>query len=292
MIHELLHLQLPLLMMVAGGAFFGYRQLVEERSLIVIVTDFFMPLLIIDALRRSTLSAADVGSTVWAVAVVITILFVVALVFARLSRSELREVALPVMFPNTGFLGIPLLYLSGGPVAGSVAIIFDTIMGIPMIIMGLALCSGSVRWRSLLHLIFSPLSVAMVVGFGLRAIPGELPLSVDATLRFAGGVASPVAAFAVGVTLGQNRPEWSIRIVAGVLVRFLAGAAAGFSAATILGLSEVVASSVIVLATLPSAVFSYVLPARYGVDTTFARSMVAFTTVLGVVCIPILMLFL
>lgn len=292
MIQELLHIQLPLLMMVAGGIFFGYRKLVEEHSLVVIVTDFFMPLLIVEALRRSTLSAVEIGSTFWAVAVVVSILSVVALIFARLSGSKLREVALPVIFPNTGFLGIPLLYLWGGADAGSVAIIFDTIMGIPMVIMGLALCTGSVRWRSLLQLLVSPLFLAVVVGFILSVVPGDMPRSVDATLQFAGGVAPPVAAFAVGVTLGQNRPEWSVRIFAGVLVRFLAGAVAGFSAAWVLGLSEVVGSSVIVLATLPSAVFSYVLPARYGVETGFARSMVAYTTVLGVLCIPVLMLFL
>jgi predicted permease len=71
-------------------------------------------------------------------------------------------------------------------------------------------------------------------------------------------------------------------------VRFGAGAGIGAIAATVLRLPPETAAAVSILASLPSAVFSYVLPSRYGVDARFARSMVALSTVVGVVLVPLI----
>jgi malate permease and related proteins len=288
MITTTLSIMVPLLAMVTAGAILGRRGTVDEKTLVVIVADVFMPLLIVEAMRKSTLSAREFGSIIAAVAIVTALLLVVAFGFARITRSRPAEVVMPIVFMNTGFLGVPLLILWGGVWAGSVAIIFDQMLGIFMVLTGLIVCTGSVSPRSVMRALGSPLLLATVVGLVLRGAPVELPSVVTATLAFASPVAPPVAAFAVGVTLGRQRPEWSARIVAALAVRFGAGAGIGAAAAWVLRLPPETSAAVIILASLPSAVFSYVLPARYGVDARFARSMVALSTVIAVVLVPLI----
>lgn len=288
MITSTLSIMVPLLAMVVAGALLGRRGTVDEQTLVVVVADVFMPLLIVEAMRKSTLSAREFGSIIAAVAIITTLLLGVAFVFARVTRSRPAEVIMPIVFMNTGFLGVPLLILWGGVWAGSVAIIFDQMLGIFMVMTGLIVCTGSASARGMARALGSPLLLATVVGLVLRSWSVELPQMVAATLAFASPVAPPVAAFAVGVTLGRQRPEWSVRIVAGLAVRFGAGAGIGAIAATVLRLPPETAAAVIILASLPSAVFSYVLPSRYGVDARFARSMVALSTVVGVVLVPLI----
>ena len=285
-------IQFPLLAMIAAGFFFGRRLVIDENTLVTVIADWFMPLLIIQAIRTSRFGLRDLGDLALAAAIITAVMTVVALLFTRLTRSRASEVMMPIMFMNSGFLGIPLLFLWGGETAQSTAIIFDQAIGIFMITGGLVICTGRLTASGLVRLARSPLFLAMIAGFLLRLVPGDLPLILRSTLEFSAGVASPLAAFTVGITIGHNRPEWSGRVAAGIITRFASGALSGWIATTMLGLSGRTAAAIVLLAALPSAVFSYVLPARYGVDTRFARSMVALSTAFGLIVIPLLIMIL
>lgn len=288
MVTSTLSIMVPLLAMVIAGAIFGRRDMVDEHSLVTVVADLFMPLLIVEAMRTSSLSASEFGSIMAAVVIVTALLLGVAVIFTRVTRSRASEVVMPLVFMNTGFLGVPLMILWGGAQAGSVAIVFDQTLGFFMVMTGLIVCTGGVSRIGLVRVARSPLLLATIVGLLLRVWTVPLPAAIEATLAFAAPVAAPVAAFAVGVTLGRQRPEWSLRIAGGLAVRFAAGAAAGAFAAWILQLPQPTAAAVTILSALPSAVFSYVLPSRYGVDTAFARSMVALSTVIGIILVPVI----
>ncbi|TVR65824.1 MAG: hypothetical protein EA427_17370 [Spirochaetaceae bacterium] len=285
-------IQFPLLAMIASGFFFGRRLVMDESTLVTVIADWFMPLLIIQAIRTSRFEVRDLGDLVLAATIITAVMTVVALLFTRLTRSKASEVMMPIMFMNSGFLGIPLLFLWGGDAAQSTAIIFDQAVGIYMIAGGLVICTGRLSVSGVARLARSPLLLAVVAGFLLRLVPGDLPRILSSTLEFSAGVASPLAAFTVGVTIGHNRPEWSPRLAAGIATRFIMGAFSGWIAATVLGMTGRTAAAVILLAALPSAVFSYVLPARYGVDSSFARSMVALSTAFGLIVIPLIIMIL
>lgn len=285
-------IQFPLLAMIAAGFFFGRKTAIDENTLVTVIADWFMPLLIIQAIRTSRFEMRLLGDLALAAAIITAVMTVVALLFTRLTRSRASEVMMPIMFMNSGFLGIPLLFLWGGEPAQSLAIIFDQAIGICMITGGLVICTGRFTLSGVARLARSPLLLAVFAGFLLRLVPGDLPVILRSTLEFSAGVASPLAAFTVGVTIGHNRPEWSRRIAAGIITRFVAGAASGWIAALVLGLTGRTAAALILLAALPSAVFSYVLPARYGVDTRFSRSMVALSTAFGLIAIPLIIMIL
>ena len=70
-------------------------------------------------------------------------------------------------------------------------------------------------------------------------------------------------------------------------MRFGLGFFAGVLAVIIFGISGSARIVVVSASALPSAVFSVVLPLRYGVDSRFAGAMVLLSTLLSIFTIPV-----
>ena len=76
-------------------------------------------------------------------------------------------------------------------------------------------------------------------------------------------------------------------LISGLLMRFGLGFIAGMLAVNIFGITGSARIVVVSASALPSAVFSVVLPLRYGVDTRFAGAMVLLSTLLSILTIPV-----
>jgi hypothetical protein len=253
-----------------------------------VVSDFFMPLLIFHALYLSTVEADEILSLGAAVALITGLLFLVAAAYAKLTGVDRRGFSLPVVFMNSGFLGIPLMQLWGGDSAMNLIIIYDQVSTIFLFTLGIFMAAGGLHARSLRGVATSPMLWALVAGFLFRFLGVPLPGALVDSIGFAGSAAPPVAAFALGASLAHQRVRLDIHIAAGVIARFGAGVAAGLLAVWLLGLEGQTRTIVIVASGLPAAVMSYVLPVRFGTDASHARTVVVLSTFLSFLWIPAL----
>jgi hypothetical protein len=247
-----------------------------------------MPLLIFHAVYRSTVEAGEILSLGAAVVLVTGILFVLAAGYAAVAGVDRRGFSLPVLFMNSGFLGIPLMQLWGGDPAMNLIIIYDQVSTIFLFTLGIFMAAGGMHARSLRGVATSPMLWALAAGFAVRFLGVPLPGALVDSIGFAGGAAPPVAAFALGASLAHQRVRLDAHIAAGVLLRFAGGFAAGVFVAWLLGLEGDTRTVVIVASGLPAAVMSYVLPVRFGSDASHARTVVVVSTFLSFVWIPAL----
>lgn len=278
----------PLVLLIVGGFLMASLLPLSEDTLVRVVSDFFMPLLIFHAVYLSTVSGEEIFSLGAAVAVVTGLLFLTAAGYAVLTGVDRRGFSLPVLFMNSGFLGIPLMQLWGGDRAMNLIIIYDQVSTIFLFTLGIFMAAGGMSSRSLRGVATSPMLWALIAGFLLRFAGVPLPAPLLDSFGFAGAAAPPVAAFALGASLAHQRVRIDLHIVAGVLVRFLGGLAAGLLAARLLGLEGMTRTVVIVSSGLPAAVMSYVLPVRFGTDASHARTVVVVSTFLSFLWIPAL----
>ena len=126
-----------------------------------------------------------------------------------------------------------------------------------------------------------------MLGFACNLGNIRLPEMVLGTLRYCGSAAPPLAVFTLGCSLSRRRPVLNIHLLAGLGIRTVLGFLAGVAAAALFCLEGTVRTVVIVASSLPAAVFSFVLPARYGVDSELPGTMVLISTVLGLVTVPL-----
>ncbi|HDQ14212.1 MAG TPA: hypothetical protein ENN41_05305 [Sediminispirochaeta sp.] len=278
---------LPLFVVIAGGWLMGAFFSVDEETLTRILTDFFMPLLVLVSLYRSDLQLADMRDLLGTVVFMVAALLLLAFAYCRIRGADLRALGMPVVFMNSGFLGIPLMQLWSGDEAMNIIIVFDQFQTIFIFTLGFFIVGGGFRLRGLKLSLLSPILWALALGFAARLSGLTLPPVIVETAGFAGNAAAPLAAFVVGVSLSANRPKIDAHVLWGIALRMIGGFCIAWLATIIFDLEGLYKTVVIVAASLPAAVFSYVLPARYGVQAQDPQSIVLLSTALSVFTIPL-----
>ena len=218
----------------------------------------------------------------------------------KASKVQARDAAfgaLTAAFPNTGFMGVPLLAaLLGAPAAGPVitTVLVDLLITSSLCI---ALAHAGERGgsslvadvaTSLRGALRNPLPWAIALGMAASLVGLRLPGPVDTVVKMLADAATPVALFTIGTVLwraGQHvhgrtpvrlyLPLALIKLlVHPLLVLAIGGAAIALGAP----LSGFTLSVLVLAAALPSASSVSLLAERYGADNgRIARAIVAST---------------
>ncbi len=276
----------PLFVVIGGGFFLSRAFNLSEDTLVRIVTDFFMPILVFNSLYSARLESGKVASILGATIFVILTLLALSYLYAKIFDTDSRSFIPPVIFMNSGFLGIPLMNLWGGILPMNMIVIYDQIQTFFIFTLGILIVSGGFSWKGLREMLLSPLLWAILLGFAARYSGMNIPRSIINIMDFAGNPAPSLAAFALGSSLSNRRLIFDRHIVSSILLRFVFGFLAGYLATLILNIDGILKTVVIVASSLPSAVFSFVLPMRYDVKSEHPGSMVFLSTILSLVTIP------
>lgn len=278
---------LPILLAIAGGFLYAHRYDVDATSLVNITTDVLLPALIFHSVSTSTLSSQALGEILTSSCLIFIILLALGWLWVRIAGEKARSVLPALVFMNSGFLGIPLMKLWGGNEAMNLIVIFDQIQGLFMFSIGILIITGGFNRKSFSSLFRSPIIWAMVLGFIFNLSHIQLPAPLSTSLFFIGEAASPLACVALGVSIRQTRFTYHKSIFASLLFRFVGGYLVGWLVASLMGLSGLTRTVTLVAAALPSAMFTSILPLRYGEDNQYASMMVVISTLLGIVTIPL-----
>jgi malonate transporter and related proteins len=186
------------------------------RALNTYVLFFGLPAMVFLLAARGALTGHTLGAMLLAYGVGGTALLLIAcMVYAKagLPRPHAGLLALATVFPNTGFLGLPLLTaLLGTTAAGAVmaTLLVDVLW---LSSWGLVWASssttgqkyaGSQLAQSLHGALRNPLLWAMAAGLAWHGTSWHLPMAFDNTLELLGMAASPTALFALGGVLHKK----------------------------------------------------------------------------------------
>lgn len=281
-------LLLPLYLLIASGFTMGRFVKLSENTLIRILTDFFMPLLLFSSLYLSPISPREMIALTGSSMFVIILMFIAALLYISIFAPKQKTFISPVVFMNSGFLGIPLMQLWGGKEAMNIIIIFDQIQTIVIFTLGYMILEGGFSITGFKASIKSPILWAVIAGFLFNLLKVPLPESLIRSFSFAGSAATPIAGFVLGHSLsGRKKEKISIHVFAGIILRIVGGFLAGLAAVRLLSLTGTMKTVIIVASSLPAAVITYVLPARLGHDSSIPREIVIISTIIGVFTIPL-----
>ncbi|MSP36326.1 MAG: AEC family transporter [Limnohabitans sp.] len=141
--------------------------------------------------------------------------FVVAITLnKRFGWNDAAFGALAGAFPNTGYMGVPLLVaLLGSAAAGPaiVTIVIDMVITTSLCIALSRLDGageqglGQAAKNALLGVVKNPLPWAILLGTLFSAFQIELPGPVEKTVALLGDAASPVALFTIGAVLARSQ---------------------------------------------------------------------------------------
>jgi len=288
MLLQIFIILLPLFILILSGFIMGRLVKLSEDTLVRVLTDFFMPILVFSSLCNSPVSLSNMIDLSGAVFVMVIITLAAALVYAHLAGIDKRPFTPPVIFMNSGFLGIPVMQLWGGNQAMNIIIIYDQIQTFLIFTLGYLILEGGFSIQGIKASIRSPILWAVISGFLANLLNLPIPKVLLGTLSFAGSAALPLAAFVLGHSLsGRKKGTVSIHVFGGIFLRVVIGFISGIIAVKIFGLTGTIKTVIIVIGALPAAIFAYILPARLGFESSTPREIVIISTVFGVVTIPL-----
>jgi malonate transporter len=260
-------------------------------------------------------ASLPVAQVINPVVIAITIIAATALVFATiaLTRSDTVPMkdaalgALTVVWPNTGFMGVPLLAALLGPAAAGpvittllVDLFFTSSLCIALAQSESDVDGGSriAIGRLLKGTLANPLPAAIALGLAFSALELSFPGPLETIVKMLGDSATPVALFTIGTVLwraGQHvHSRTPLRLflplaLAKLLVHPLVVLALGVAAIRLgAPLSSFALTVIVLAAALPSASSVSLLAERYGADNGRITRIIIGSTVMAFVTFTLL----
>jgi predicted permease len=198
-------------------------------------------------------------------------------------RLEMRTYLAPLIFGNTGNLGLPLALFAFGSDGLGYAVVIFAIMAVYSFTAGIWLVSGG---GSLVKVVKEPLVAGTLLGALFLWQGWHTPEVVTNTLKLLGQIAIPLMLLTLGVAVARFRPQHLGRAAVLSLIKFAACTAIGWAAGRWFGLPPVAFAVLVLQVSTPVAVTSYLLAEKYGADSEAVAGLVVASTLISVLGLP------
>ncbi|MGE0370133.1 MAG: AEC family transporter [Candidatus Dadabacteria bacterium] len=280
---------LPVFLITAVGYIFGKKRKINLSAINDFVIYLATPALIISSLSEEPIDLAIAGKVFLSVCIVIGVSLVLGLIVIRAMKLHVKVYLPPVLFANTGNMGLPLVLFAFGEAGFNVAILYMVSTTVIHYTLGIYILSYDESPFEVLKL---PLVYSAVAGVLLSVSGWELPVAIFRSVHLLGEASIPVMIFALGYKLSEVAiKDVGKSFMAGGM-RILFGVILGVLSVRLLHLEGVEASVVILLAAMPPAVFYFVLADRYNQDSETVASIILAGTLISAVTTPVIIAFL
>jgi malate permease and related proteins len=270
-----------------GWAKLGYEYRMEFVTRLSMTLG--VPCLIFTALMKTKIDPAALTAVLLAAVVAyaaLTALFWAVVIWLKLDR---RTYLAPLIFGNTGNLGLPLALFAFGEAGLGYAVVIFAVMVVWSFTFGIWLVSGG---GSLLRVIKEPAMAATLLGALFLSQGWQTPLWLTNSLNLIGQMAIPLMLITLGVAIARlgvgqlGRAFWLSLGRAGLCLAVAVMTGWAF------GLHAVPLAVLILQITTPVAVTSYLLAEKYGADADAVAGLVIVSTVMSIVTLPLTLAFL
>lgn len=245
-----------------------------------------VPALIFVALMKADISPETLSSLFMASVAAYVVLAIVFLVISKVMKLDLPTFWAPLIFGNTGNLGLPLALFAFGEEGLSYAVIVFAVMAVGSFSVGVWMVSGG---GSLMKVFKEPISWATIAGAIFLTQGWQTPPWMTNTLELMGQMAIPLMLITLGVALARLQVTTLSRSIFLSLVKLLTAVAIAWIVGRWFGLNDVAFGVLVVQIATPVAVTSYLLAQKYGADANEVAGLVIISTLLSVIAIPVLL---
>ncbi|KPQ21215.1 AEC family transporter [Halomonas sp. HL-93] len=244
------------------------------------------PSLVLASLAGAEIDASTFGRTMLATALVITCMAGATFFVAKLLRRDWRVLLSPMMYPNTGNMGLPVVLYAFGSAGFVYGITVMVTVSLFQFTVGTMLAS---RGNPLKSLAKTPTVYAIAIAMALLLTETELPLWLANSVDLMSGFTVPLMLITLGVSLASIQVK-SLRSGLGFcLVRIPLAAGAAWLIADLIGLPPLAQGILVLQMSMPVAVFNYLFAQRAQREPAYVASLVFCSTLLALIYLPILL---
>ncbi|MEB0135601.1 AEC family transporter [Actimicrobium sp. CCC2.4] len=289
---RILGIILPVFFIIAIGYGYGrVRGAAVKADMIAVNTvsmDALCPLLVFTALAARDFNLAANASLIAGGALVALGSGLLAWPVARLLGYDMRTFLPPMMYNNCGNMGLPLAVLAFGPGGLSAAVAMFMACNVVYFTLGIKIIeSGGKQHVSPWAFLKNPMMLAMFAGlfFALLRIP--IPAPLFQAMKLLGDASIPIMLFALGVRMLDIRfDSWKIGVT-GAIVCPVAGLLVALGLDHVLVLNAAQRGQLFLFASLPPAVFCFMVAERYQQEPDKVASIVMIGNLAALLFVPL-----
>ncbi|SIO17069.1 AEC family transporter [Vannielia litorea] len=259
------------------------------RFITRLVMTLAIPCLIFGALMKTEIDPQALTSVslaaIAAYAAVIAVFYLVTFVFKLDNRTYLA----PLIFGNTGNLGLPLALFAFGEEGLGFAVVIFAIMAMISFTYGIWLVSGG---GNPLKSLKEPVVVGTALGALFLWQGWQTPKWVTNTIDLIAQVAIPLMLITLGVAVARLQPGDIGRAFWLSLLKAALCAGIAVVAGLAFGLTGTAFAVLVLQLITPIAVTNYLLAERFGADSSAVAGLVVASTLLSVAFLPVALAFL
>ena len=245
-----------------------------------------VPCLIFVALMQTEIDRAALGRFTLAGIAGYGALTVVFMLIVKALRLERRTFLAPLIFGNTGNLGVPLCLFAFGPEGLGYAIVMLALSVVYSFTYGIYLVAGR---GSVLKIMREPMVWATLAGAVFLWQGWQTPRFLTDTLDLIGQMAIPLMLITLGVAVARLTPGRIIQAIVLSALKVALCALIGWGVGWMFDLGPTALGVLVLELAMPVAVTSYLLAEKYGADAESVAGMVVISTLMAVASLPVLL---
>lgn len=245
-----------------------------------------VPCLIFVALMQADVEPDALATLSLAAITAYGLVMTMCFALAKLARLDLQTYLAPLIFGNTGNLGLPLALFAFGEVGLGYAVVVFSITAILSFTVGIWIVSGG---GSLKRVVQEPLVAATLLGALFLWQGWETPDFLTNGIELIGQMAIPMMLITLGVAVARLETKAMGQAVILSIAKVIICVCAGWLVAGWFNLDPIAAAVLIVQIATPVAVTSYLLAEKYGADAQPVAGLVVASTLLSVLTLPLIL---
>lgn len=278
----------PLLAIVLVGFIYARKRPTDMSVANKVNIDIFTPALIFSVMSAEHFDLPNYYPLAMAAVLVIILSGILIWPLCRFIGVKPKTFLPPMMFSNSGNLGIPLIVLAFGEAALPAAVVLFLVENLLHFTLGLYILDNKTK---LLQLLRMPMIIATIAGVAWSYSDWILPAPLRTFVDMLGQIAIPLMLFALGVRMTSiDFTHWKIGVWGAVLAP-ITGLAIALSLQPFFQLEPQHLAYLLIFAALPPAVLNYMVSERYNQEPHLVAAIVLIGNVGSLLFIPLVLAF-
>jgi len=288
LIYRIVTIIFPVLAIVVAGYIYSRRHKPDMSTGNRINMDVFTPALILDIMSASGFSLANYVGLLGAGLLIMLGSGLIAWPAARVFGFQWKTFVPPMMFTNSGNMGVPLILLAFGKPALPAAIVLLALENFLHFTLGQKMLN---RRASIFSIAKNPMVVATIAGIGFSFFDIIIPEIIRLPVSMLGQIAIPLMLFSLGARLTEIQvKDWKIAVV-GTLLCPLSGILVALLVLPLFSLPSEQIPILLLFSILPPAVLNYIVAEQFDQQPQLVASIVLFGNLTSLATIPVILWF-
>lgn len=286
MIELLFNKLMPIVILIIIGYYWKKKELPFDKDMISsLIMNLGTPALLIASINNKDLTSENIITILIYGTIIIAICTILTIAYLKFENKPIRPFLQSFIFPNTGGLGIPIVYVLLGQTAFVYAITFSVLINIYHFTIGLWLSNSSLNLKKALQ---TPVLYALVLALAFKGTNTQVPFIIEDVCKMLGGIVIPLLLIAfgsslVGIKIGQN-----IKAVRMGVVRVILGFLVVCTIFYFGNFEPVLIYTLLIQYSMPIATTSYLFALRFNGPSDEIAVMTASSTIAILFLLPVI----